>query len=88
MLVQDDNLQRTLWTLGKSEELISGKDGTVRGAKVSVMSRNKLDYLSRPLQKLHPLERANEEHRDGKGVEGNIEKGEELEHMGKCVEFS
>ena len=29
--------------------LISGKDGTVRGAKLSVMSRNKLDYLSRPL---------------------------------------
>ena len=85
VLVQDDNLKRTLWRLGKIEELISGKDGTVRGAKVSVMSRNKLDYLSRPVQKLHPLERANEERRDGKEVEGNIEKGGELEDMGKAI---
>ena len=85
VLVQDDTLKRTLCRLGASEELISGKDCKVRGAMVSVMSQNKLDYLSRPLQKVHPLERANEMCRDRKEVEGNSEKGGELEDMGKVI---
>ena len=36
--------------------LVSGKDGIVRGAEVRVITKGKPVHLSRPVQKLYPLE--------------------------------
>ena len=64
VLLYEDNTKRLLWKLGKIERLIRGKDGNVRGAKVQVITRNKLETLSRPVQKLYPLE-VRDERREG-----------------------
>lgn len=40
----------------KVEELVVGKDGVVRGAKLKVFSKGKPVYLSRPIQRLYPVE--------------------------------
>ena len=37
------------------EELIVGKDGHARGAKVRLVAKGKPVYLDRPVQKLYPL---------------------------------
>ena len=56
VLVQDDNTKRNTWKVGIVEELIKGRDGEIRGAKVRKSQRGKIEILSRPLQKLFPLE--------------------------------
>ena len=56
VLVKEDNIKRNCWKMGKVEELVVGKDGVVRGAKVKVFSKGKPVYLSRPVQKLYPVE--------------------------------
>ena len=38
------------------EELVKGKDGETRGARVRVISKGKAHRLNRPVQKLFPLE--------------------------------
>ena len=40
----------------KVEELVVGKDEVVRGAKLKVFSKGKPVYLSRPIQRLYPVE--------------------------------
>ena len=42
--------------MGIITELIEGRDGQVRGAKVKMFTKGKTNYLNRPLQKLYPLE--------------------------------
>ena len=44
VLVFGENMKRGLWKMGKVEELIAGKDGVVRGAKVRVISKGKPVY--------------------------------------------
>ncbi len=56
VLVQEDNTKRLLWKMGLVERLISGKDGTVRGAEIRVITKGKPYKLCRPVQKLYPLE--------------------------------
>ncbi len=56
VLVGDENKKRGFWKMGIVEELIVGKDGHTRGAKVRMRGAGKPDYLNRPLQKLYPLE--------------------------------
>eukprot|EP00794_Sanderia_malayensis_P017243 gene17243-biopygen14837 len=57
VLLHEDNVKRSLWKTGLVEDLIIGKDGKCRGAVVrKVSSRGKLETLTRPLQKLVPLE--------------------------------
>lgn len=76
VLVHDDNAKRLLWKMGKVVRIIYGKDGIVRGADVRVITRNKPYILSRPLQKLYPLEI--EERSEGKVTEKEgTEKSEE-----------
>ena len=38
------------------EEVIRGRDGVVRGAKVRVITKGKPVVINRPVQKLYPLE--------------------------------
>ena len=54
--VFEENVKRGLWKIGKVEEVIWGRDGVVRGAKVKVMTKGKPVLLNRPVQKLYPLE--------------------------------
>ena len=56
VVIQDDNVKRGMWKTGIIEEVIKGKDGNIRGAKVRKIGKGKPEILSRPLQKLFPLE--------------------------------
>ena len=56
VIVFEENVKQGLWKIGKVEEVIRGRDGVVRGAKVKVMTKGKLVLLNRPVQKLYPLE--------------------------------
>ena len=54
--VFEDDVKRNKWKLGVVEGLIEGKDDVVRGAKIRVITNGKPVHLSRPVQKLYPLE--------------------------------
>lgn len=57
VLVHEDNKRRCHWKMGKVEQLIKGKDGKVRGAKVTTSSKGfKPTTIRRPVQRLYPLE--------------------------------
>ena len=57
VIVHDESLPRGFWRLGKIEEVITGRDGKIRGAKVTLTSSNgSRSQLSRPVQRLYPLE--------------------------------
>ena len=57
VIVAEEGVSREKWRLGKVEELITGKDGEIRGAKVKVLTKKgRPMYLNRPVQELHPLE--------------------------------
>jgi len=57
VLVGSDNKKRFEWPLGRIVEVYPGKDGHVRVAKV----RTAVGVLTRPLQRLYPLEIPNPE---------------------------
>ena len=42
--------------MGVVENLVTGRDGVVKGAKVRVITKGRPTHLSRPVQKLYPLE--------------------------------
>ena len=63
VLVKEDNVKRNSWKMGKVEELIIGNDKVIRGAKLRVVTNGKPVYLSRPVQKLYPLEVVGEQER-------------------------
>jgi hypothetical protein len=56
VIVQDDDRKRGEWKMAVVVELVKGRDCVVRGAKVKVVSSGRPVYLSRPVQKLYPLE--------------------------------
>ena len=57
VIVHKDNRRRCQWKMGRVKQLITSKDGEVRGAKVIVPSKGmKPTTLRRPVQKLYPLE--------------------------------
>ena len=58
VLIKDDSyLPRYRWRLGKVEDLITGRDGNVRGAKLKVVSNTgEVTTCYRPVQKLIPFE--------------------------------
>jgi hypothetical protein len=63
VLIKDDELSvRTQWRMGKVLELVKGRDGQIRGAKLKVLSKTgKQTAVFRPLQRLIPFE-INENH--------------------------
>ena len=57
VVVHDDNLPRTLWHIGRVQNLLKGNDGYARGAVVRVGDKGKRSLLlPRSVQKLYPLE--------------------------------
>ena len=53
VLIEEEGLPRSRWRMGKVQELISSKDGYVRGCKLRVHNQNrKVSYLNRPVNKL------------------------------------
>eukprot|EP00731_Ephydatia_muelleri_P021173 Em0013g900a len=56
VVVHSDKHPRTFWKTGVIEEVLSGRDGLVRGARVRVRSGNGSILLNWPLQLLYPLE--------------------------------
>ena len=70
VLIQNENKQksRMKWKTGRIEKLIVGNDGITRGAEIVMPNRTK---LSRPVQKLYPLEVKREEELDE--IENNAE---------------
>ena len=56
VIVYEENVKWVFWKIGKVEEVIRGRDGAVRGAKVQVITKGKLVVINRPVQKLHSLE--------------------------------
>ena len=56
VVVYEEDKKRGEWKLGVVESLVTGKDGIVRGAQVRVITKGKPVHLSRPVQKLYPLE--------------------------------
>ena len=56
VLVEDENLKRMDWKIGKIEELIQSKDGEIRSAKIVTITNGKKSYMRRPINKLYPIE--------------------------------
>jgi hypothetical protein len=56
--IKDDELSvHTQWRMGKVLELVKGRDGQKRGAKLKVLSeKGKQTTVFRPLQRLIPFE--------------------------------
>ena len=59
VLVNEDGAKRLAWKMGIVKELITGKDGEVRGVSVEVIGKGKAFILKRPIQKVYPLEISN-----------------------------
>ena len=76
VIVEDESRKRGLWKTGIVEQTIFGKDGHTRGAKVRIASTGKSPaYLSRPIQKLYPLEiRCKDNLKDENGMENKLGK--------------
>ena len=57
VIIQETDQLRGFWRLAKIEDLITGSDGQVRGARIRTRTvENRLTYLQRPVQLLYPLE--------------------------------
>ena len=54
--VYEEGVKRNGWKMAVVESLIVGKDKEVRGANVRVITKGKAVQLSRPVQKLFPIE--------------------------------
>ena len=55
--VFDEGLKRRHWKVGKVLKILRGKDDVIRGAIVQIFNdKNGKETISRPLQKLYPLE--------------------------------
>ena len=61
MIVEEDNLLRAAWRLGRIVEIKEGNDGEIRVAKVKMGNGRE---LIRPINFLHPLECTNGEERE------------------------
>jgi hypothetical protein len=58
VLIKDDEpAPRTQWRIGRVLELVRGRDGQVRGARLKVLSKaGKQSSVHRPVQRLIPFE--------------------------------
>ena len=58
-MVHEDGAKRLAWKMGIVKELITGKNGQVRGVSVEVIGKGKPFILKRPIQKVYLLEISN-----------------------------
>jgi hypothetical protein len=59
VILKNDSTARFYWKLAKITELLEGKDGLVRAARITVLTgpgHGKTTVLQRPIQHLIPLE--------------------------------
>ena len=57
MVVHHETLPRGFWRLGKVDDVVTGRDGYVRGAKVKVAKKGRGSVMVyRTIQRLFPLE--------------------------------
>ena len=56
VVVMDEDKKRNQWKMGVIERVIQGRDGVARGASVRLSKKGKHVHLSRPIQKLFPVE--------------------------------
>ncbi len=80
VLIQDEGKKRGLWKMGLVENLITGKDGVVRGATGRKSNNGKTETLNRSVLKLFPLEIASTE---SGGAIGNVESSDESRDVSK-----
>ena len=55
VIVEEERQSRPMWRVGIAEELLQGKDGQIRGAKVRIPKTNSI--LKRPMNKLYLVEK-------------------------------
>ena len=56
-MIHSSEQPRAFWKLGRVVELVRGRDGQVRGAKLKVSGKGRqATTLHRPIQRLYPLE--------------------------------
>ena len=56
VIVLEEIKKRAPWKTAVVERLITGRDEIVRGAEVRTIAKRKYLRISRPIQKLYPLE--------------------------------
>lgn len=56
VIIEDDFKKRGLWQVGVVVEIRPSNDGRIRGAKVKYIHNGKETFVSRPINKLYPLE--------------------------------
>ena len=54
--VHEDSKKRGSWKMAVIEKLVKGKDGVIRGADIRVITKGRQTRMSRPVQKLYPIE--------------------------------
>ena len=54
--IQEDNVKRQRWRIGRVEEVIQGRDGVARAAIFKVSTEGRISRISRPLPLLYSLE--------------------------------
>ena len=52
LIIKSEEKNRAQWKVGVVEDLITGRDGVIRGAKL----KSRKSHLERPIQYLYPLE--------------------------------
>jgi hypothetical protein len=87
VVIHEDNKKRALWKLGKVVDLIKGKDGVVRGARVKTDSTYSGGIIERPLQKLFPLEMGRGEIDKEKPAENEADVSEKPPEPSKCLRY-
>lgn len=76
--VYEDSVKRGGWKTAIVEGLVVGRDEVVRGAKIRVITKGKPTHMTRPVQKLYPLELRSATKQAGVGVEKTEGKGEKV----------
>ena len=83
VVIHDEDHPRSFWRLGRIKELVVGQDGIARGAILQVAGKGCYSTLRRPLQRLYPLEIAeqtsHEEDKEKSQEEATEETQEKLE---------
>ena len=82
LIKEDEPAPRTQWRIGKVVELVTGRDGLARGARLKVLAKGaKQTVIHRPLQKLIAFEIA--ESVGERDCGGEVEINDENETVGR-----